>query len=333
MEPLEPENNIEQESNESENFQSQPTILPKPVLMQDEKNWVRKSLISLAIYGFLFLFIFKTEPIYIAAVLLALLVHEFGHFFAMKAFNYNNVKMFILPLLGAYVTGKKTIISQRQMTVVILAGPIPGIIIGLCLLVYTDSYPNERLQMLGNIFLGLNFFNLLPFVPLDGGRLLETLFINHNHILKVVFTIISILVLLLFAYKFQSLFFLIIPISMIFDLIMEIKNQKIREYLIQEKINYITNYDELPDKDYWTIRDCILLSFNKRYKGVQAGVHQYSFIEGGLIQHIVAVIKTPIIKDLKIAGTLITFLIFCFFLLLPIIYYIPKIIATVPVAP
>ena len=332
MEPIKPENINENESTENSNFQSQPTILPKPVLIQDEKNWVRKSLVSLAIYGFLFLFIFKTEPIYIAAVLLVLLIHEFGHFFAMKAFNYNNVKLFVLPLLGAYVTGKKSVISQRQMVVVVLAGPVPGIIVGLALLMYTDSYPNERLDMLGKIFLGLNFFNLLPFMPLDGGRLLETLFINHNHALRVVFTSISILVLLLFAVLFKSLFFLIIPISMIFDLIMEIKNQKIRDYLVQEKINYITDYSQLPDKDYWTIRDGILLSFSKRYKGIQAGVHQYSVIEGGIIQHVVAVLKTPIIKDLKIVGTLIAFLIFCFFLLLPIIYYIPKIIIALQAA-
>jgi hypothetical protein len=34
------------------NFQSQPTILPKPVLMQDEKNWVRKSLDKLSYLRF-----------------------------------------------------------------------------------------------------------------------------------------------------------------------------------------------------------------------------------------------------------------------------------------
>jgi hypothetical protein len=66
---------------------------------------------------------------------------------------------------------------------------------------------------------------------------------------------------------------------MIFDLIMEIKNQKIREYLIQEKINYITDYDDLPDADYWTIRDCIIVVVQQTlYAGIQAGVHQYSVI-------------------------------------------------------
>ncbi len=325
MEPLEPENINEQEPLNEPNHEPQPHGLPKPVLMQDKKNWVRKSLISLGIYAFLFYFIFNGDFSYIAAVLVVLLIHEFGHFFAMKAFNYSNVKLFVLPLLGAYVTGKKSLISQRQMSVVILAGPLPGIIIGFCLLLSTFYYPNERLEMLGNIFFLLNLFNLLPFIPLDGGRLLETLFINHNHTIRIVFTIISILALAVLAIITKSLLFLIIPVSMVFDLIMEIKNQKIREYLEQENINYTTDYTDLPNKDYWTIRDCILLSFNKRYAGIQAGVHQYSVLEGGIIQHVVAVLKTPFIKDVKVLekiGIIFTYIIFL--IVLPTIYLIIK---------
>ncbi len=324
MEPIEPEHINENEPLNEPNHEQQPLGLPKPVLVQDKKNWVRKSIISLAIYAFLFYFIFNGDFSYIAAVLVVLLIHEFGHFFAMKAFNYSNVKLFVLPLLGAYVTGKKSLISQRQMSIVILAGPVPGIIIGFCLLLSSYYYPNERIEMLGNIFFLLNLFNLLPFVPLDGGRLLETLFINHNHTIRVVFTIISIMALAVLAIITKSLLFLIIPVSMVFDLIMEIKNQKIREYLEQENINYTTDYADLPNKDYWTIRDCILLSFNKRYAGIQAGVHQYSVLEGGIIQHVVAVLKTPFIKDVKVLekiGIIFTYVLFL--ILLPAtIYYI-----------
>jgi stage IV sporulation protein FB len=310
-----------------ENFETQQSqsfggTLPKPILEEDKKNWVRKSLISLAIYAFLFKFIFNLELIYIAAVLVVLLIHEFGHFFAMKFFNYTNVKMFVLPLLGAYVTGTKKVISQRQMSIVILAGPAPGILIGIGLLVLNMYYPNSKFEMLGNIFVGLNFFNLLPFMPLDGGRLLETLFINHNHTIRVVFTIISILFLLLFA--LQSIFFLIIPISMAFDLYMEIKNQKLRDFLKQENVNYFTDYQDLPDKNYWLIRDGILLSFNKRYKGISAGVQQYSPIEGSIIQHVMAVLKMPIQKDLNFLGKALFFILFLCFLILPIVFYIPK---------
>lgn len=325
MEPIEPENHNENESTNKPNFEQQTHVLPKPVLVQDKKNWVRKSIISLAIYAFLFYFIFNGDISYIAAVLVVLLIHEFGHFFAMKAFNYSNVKLFVLPLLGAYVTGKKALISQRQMTIVILAGPLPGMIIGFCLLLSTIYYPNERIEMLGNIFFILNLFNLLPFVPLDGGRLLETLFINHNHTIRVVFTIISIVAMALLAIVTKSLLFLIIPISMVFDLIMEMKNQKIREYLDQENINYTSDYNDLPDTNYWTIRDCILLSFSKRYAGIQAGVHQYSVLEGGLIQHVVAVLKTPFIKDVKLLekiGIIFTYILFL--IVLPVAYALIK---------
>jgi stage IV sporulation protein FB len=304
-----------------------PPILPKPVLIEDRKNWVRRSLISLGIYIFVFMFIFQIEPIFVAAVLIALLIHELGHFFAMKAFNYTDVKLFIIPLLGAYVSGKKSLISQRQKSIVILAGPVPGIIIGFCLLISTHYYPNDRIFLLGQIFLALNFFNLLPFIPLDGGRLLEILFIDKNHIIRLVFTVISILFLLVFALSFKAFILLIVPVSMVFDLIMEIKNQKIRDYLKQENINYNVDYNDLPDKDYWIIRDCILLSFGRRYNGIQAGVHQYSVIEGGLVQHVSAIIKPPVIKDLKVLGKIIVFLIFLIFLL-PVILYIPVLLAS-----
>jgi Zn-dependent protease len=325
VENTEQNNQNEFESTGNTGQQQHMNVLPKPILEQDTKNWVRKSIISLAIYAIFFYFIFNQDLIYIAAVLVVLMIHEMGHFFAMKAFNYSNVKLFVLPMLGAYVTGKKSIISQRQMSMVILAGPLPGIVIGFCLLMSTIFYPNERLEMLGNIFFVLNLFNLLPFMPLDGGRLLETLFINHNHTIRVIFTILSIIVLAGLSIATKSIIFLIIPVSMVFDLIMEIKNQKIRDYLAQEQINYTTDYVDLPDRDYWTIRDCVLLSFSKRYAGIEAGVQKYSLLEGGIIQHVTAVLKTPFIKDVKTLEKIaIMFTYILFLIVLPITYALMK---------
>ena len=297
----------------------------KPIFLEDKKSWLRKSMINLAIYAFIFVVVLNIELIYGAAILIVLLIHETGHFLAMKAFKYYNPQLFTLPLLGSFNQSyNDNSITQSKMSIIILAGPIPGIIIGLLLLVCHSYYPNERLEMLGNIFVGLNFFNLLPFMPLDGGLLLENLFINHNYIIKLVFTILSIVLLLLFAIWFRYLFFLIIPISMVLELIIEFKNQRIRDYLNQEQINYIATYKELPDKNYWLIRDCILLSFNKRYSMVKAGEHQYTIIEGTLMKHVMSIIKAPITKDLKIIGKIMMLLILLAFLIIPITYYIPK---------
>ena len=307
--------------NPTESEQTINNVLPKPILEEDKKNWMRKSLISLIIYAVLFYGIFDSSISYMAALLVVLLIHELGHFFAMKLFNYNNVKLFFIPLLGAYVSGKKLIISQRQMSIVILAGPVPGIIIGFCLFMVNFSYPSEPLMMLANIFLFLNLFNLLPFMPLDGGRLIEVLFLKQNHSIRIVFTIISILGLATFAIYNKSILFLIIPISMVFELIMEIKNQKIRNYLEAENINYNVNYIDLPDTDYWTIRDCVLLSFSKRYSGVQPGVHNYSMIEAGIINHISSILKTPFLRDVKWLEKSAIILTYIFFMIvIPIIY-------------
>jgi Zn-dependent protease len=307
--------------NPTENEQPTNNVLPKPILEEDKKNWMRKSLISLIIYAVLFYGIFDSSISYMAALLVVLLIHELGHFFAMKLFNYKNVKLFFIPLLGAYVSGNKLIISQRQMSIVILAGPVPGIIIGFCLFMVNFIYPSEPLMMLANIFLFLNLFNLLPFMPLDGGRLIEVLFLKQNHSIRIVFTIISILGLATFAIYNKSILFLIIPISMVFELIMEIKNQKIRNYLEAENINYNVNYIDLPDTDYWTIRDCVLLSFSKRYSGVQPGVHNYSMIEAGIINHISSILKTPFLRDVKWLEKSAIILTYIFFMIvIPIIY-------------
>lgn len=299
--------------------------LPKPELIVDKKNAMRKSFINLAIYVFIFAVILRIELIYGAALLIVLLFHELGHFLAMKFFNYSNPKLFTLPLLGSINADKEgNKITQRQMSIIILSGPLPGIIIGLLILLLNSHNPSERLEMLGNIFIGLNFFNLLPFMPLDGGRLLETLFTNHSYVIRIVFSVIAMAFLVLLAIEIANIFFLIIPATMIFELINETKNHRIREYLDEEHINYSTEYKNLPDKDYWLIRDCILLSFNKRYSMVTAGVHQYTIIESSLMQHVMAVLRTPIVSDLKIIGKLILILIFLAFLIAPIAYYIPQ---------
>jgi Zn-dependent protease len=272
-----------------------------------------RSLISLFIYAALFYFLFDRNIAYIAAVLLVLLIHEFGHFFAMKLYNYQNVKLFIIPLMGAFVSGKKQDISQRQMSIIILAGPVPGLIIGVGLYIMNSSLHNESIKMLANVFLFINFFNLLPIYPLDGGRFLENLFIRTNFGIRMVFTILSIMLLFILLLFTGNFILIIVPVLMALELVNESKNQKIREYLEQEKINYFTEYNDLPDKSYWLIRDCILFAFAKKYNGVQPGLHQYSVAEPLLIRHVMGILKPNFNHDmsaLQKAGFLSAYLLF-----------------------
>lgn len=287
---------------------------PKPVVEERSSNNLTRSLISLLIYAALFYLVFDRNLAYIAAVLLVLLIHEFGHFIAMKLYNYQNVKLFIIPLLGAFVSGRKQQVSQVQMAIIVLAGPLPGLIIGSILYAINFSLHNDSLKMLANVFVFINFFNLLPVFPLDGGRFLENLFIRNNYGIRMVFTIISVLILTVILLISQSFLLLVVPVLMVLELVNESKNQKIRDYLDSEKINYHTEYALLPDKSYWLIRDCILFAFAKKYNGVQPGVYQYSAAEPLLVQHVTGVLRPEFKKDMGIGSKLFFLFIYLLFL-------------------
>src|SRR5262249_49106418 len=51
-----------------------------------------------------------------------LLFHECGHYVAMRAFGYRNLRMFFIPFLGAAVAGKNFNVAGWKKAVVALAG-------------------------------------------------------------------------------------------------------------------------------------------------------------------------------------------------------------------
>ena len=270
----------------------------KPVLVEKKQNALTRSLISLFIYGLLFYFIFDQNIAYIAAILLVIIIHEMGHFAMMRLFQYSNVKIFIVPLLGAFTAGKKQQVSQWQLSLIILAGPLPGILIGTVLFLINKDLNNDTLKMLSASFLVINLLNCLPFYPLDGGKLIETLFFRENHTIRLVFGIISIIILFMLFIAAANFVMLIIPLIIGMELYNESKHQKIRDYLRQERINYHTDYESLPDKDYWLIRDCLIFSFPKKYLGTQPGRYEYSVAEALLVQHVNAVLQVNLKMDL-----------------------------------
>jgi Zn-dependent protease len=113
----------------------------------------------------------------IAAVILAAITfHEAGHALAMRRFGYRDVHIFFVPLLGAMTVGSPATTTVRDRLAVLLAGPVPGLWLGVALLAIDQSYgPVRLLRMSALALLILNGLNLLPFTPLDGGRALEAL--------------------------------------------------------------------------------------------------------------------------------------------------------------
>lgn len=124
-------------------------------------------------------------------LVVVLVVHEGGHYVAMTAFGYRDVRMFFIPLVGAAVSGSERDTAGWQRAVVALAGPVPGIVFGTLLAVAFLVSRNGLTGDAASMFIILNTFNLLPVLPLDGGHVLqETLFGRHRYV-EAVFRIVA----------------------------------------------------------------------------------------------------------------------------------------------
>ena len=124
--------------------------------------------------------------VFIVLLFLCVLLHEFGHIFAARAFGIRTPDVILLPIGG--VSRLERIPEQpRQELLVTIAGPLVNVAIALILVFIGGAdLSAQHLTALGsagvsmidrlaavNLFLAL--FNLIPAFPMDGGRVLRAL--------------------------------------------------------------------------------------------------------------------------------------------------------------
>ena len=110
---------------------------------------------------------------------LLLLVHEMGHVIQLRREGIPASAPMFIPFLGAVVMAKSLGENATAEARVGLAGPVLGTLGALALLPLglnaTDPYWHDFWFALVFTGLFLNLFNLLPVVPLDGGRAMAAL--------------------------------------------------------------------------------------------------------------------------------------------------------------
>ena len=125
-------------------------------------------------------------------LLAVILFHELGHIAAMYAFKYRDLHILFLPLLGAVATGKKENVAVWKQVVIYLMGPMPGIILGLALVILNKDWQAPLVNETATIMLVINYLNLLPIVPLDGGHIVRLTIMERFPTGKLVFLGLSI---------------------------------------------------------------------------------------------------------------------------------------------
>jgi len=170
------------------------SFIVKNLLDERESNggWLGKFVLfvgSALVFAVIFGFAFSWEfvPILVGVILL----HELGHFYAMKWTGYKDLQIFFVPMLGAAATGKKQDASPLQQLFVYLMGPMPGLILSVPILWLGYTHNNSLLLGIGGVSFIINYLNLLPITPLDGGRVLDTLLFSRFPRAQFIFSLLS----------------------------------------------------------------------------------------------------------------------------------------------
>jgi Zn-dependent protease len=147
----------------------------------------------------------QNNPIEFTAMIVGvLLFHELGHFVGMRFFGYRNVRMFFIPFFGAAVSGQANCGKSYQQAIVTLLGPVPGLCVGLALfgiLRVPGLIPKYRIEFaqVATLLAMINGFNLLPVLPLDGGRLLNQILFARNRYLEGIFHVLAAIALIAYG--------------------------------------------------------------------------------------------------------------------------------------
>ncbi|WP_455220814.1 hypothetical protein [Kaarinaea lacus] len=141
----------------------------------------------LSYFAFGLVFSFNSVLILLGVILF----HELGHIAAMYAFKYRNLQILFIPLLGGAATGDKGDVAIWKQAVVYLMGPLPGIFLGIGLIALYQIYQAPWLYETAIIMLVINYLNLLPFMPLDGGHIIRLTIMERFPTGKLVFSALS----------------------------------------------------------------------------------------------------------------------------------------------
>lgn len=115
---------------------------------------------------------------YAVLLLISVLVHELAHALTARIYGWPTQKI-VLNLWGGHTQFESFTATPGRSVLVALAGPAANLILAVgAWLVLSTATMGSVAEILTNIFMWANFligvFNVLPGLPLDGGRLVES---------------------------------------------------------------------------------------------------------------------------------------------------------------
>lgn len=120
-----------------------------------------------------------------------ILLHELGHMLGMIVFRYRDPQILCVPLLGLAKNDRSKVVANWKQVVIQLMGPLPGIIGAFALLFVNKLFPVSWVYETAVVMLLINYLHLLPYMSLDGGRIIRLTVMEKFPFGKLLFPLFS----------------------------------------------------------------------------------------------------------------------------------------------
>ena len=114
-------------------------------------------------------------PWFAVGLIVLLFVHEMGHVIEARRQGLPVSAPMFIPLLGAVITMKENPRDAWHEARIALAGPVVGSLGAAAIYALGVAEDSNKLKAIAFLGFFINLFNLLPIVPLDGGRAVAAL--------------------------------------------------------------------------------------------------------------------------------------------------------------
>jgi Zn-dependent protease len=162
-------------------------------------------------------------------ILVSLFFHESGHIWAMKQRKMKTKGIYFLPFIGAAAVPDEEFPSREAENYSALMGPTVGLALsGIAYLMFLLTNDLEFAAAAGWMSL-VNLLNLLPILPLDGGRVLRSIAFSFNSWIGIGAVAVGMFVGAAIAARMALwLFVILIPLGVL-EVLLDFKEEKERE--------------------------------------------------------------------------------------------------------
>lgn len=160
----------------------------------------------------------------------SLFVHEYGHVWAMRREGMPIKGMYFIPFLGAAAVGAGQFPSRPAEVRIALMGPLWGFALAAVTFLAYLATQEPLLAAVAGWMAMVNLFNLLPIMPLDGGRVFRSIAFSFSGWIGVALFVVSCFLALWLSIKLGlSLIILVLALGFaesILDLLRSVRRNR-----------------------------------------------------------------------------------------------------------